>query len=172
MHIHMHMRDVHMHDTCTCTTCSCTTQKQPKYPSDVRTVSDVRTPRISFNAQSNITREYVSPPTHVKFDLVLYNQGGAFNPTTGNFTAPVSGTYVFYFQTESGNSHSSHSYIKVNHGEVCRAYIHSKQEHGSCQGIVHMFAGENAWVEPIYEDAYYTHNSSSFMGFLLSGDSH
>ncbi|XP_067687065.1 uncharacterized protein [Haliotis asinina] len=47
----------------------------------------------SVSLQSNILQSGQEPFT---FDTVDYNEGNAYNSATGMFTAPVSGTYVFW----------------------------------------------------------------------------
>uniref|UniRef100_A0A663F9X2 Elastin microfibril interfacer 1 n=1 Tax=Aquila chrysaetos chrysaetos TaxID=223781 RepID=A0A663F9X2_AQUCH len=48
-------------------------------------------PRIAFSAA--LSTQHAEPGT-VPFDQVLLNDGGAYDPETGTFTAPVSGRYL------------------------------------------------------------------------------
>ncbi|KAM6138096.1 LOW QUALITY PROTEIN: EMILIN-1 [Phoenicopterus ruber ruber] len=48
-------------------------------------------PRIAFSAALSTQR---TEPGTVPFDQVLLNDGGAYDPETGTFTAPVSGRYL------------------------------------------------------------------------------
>ncbi|KAM9240161.1 EMILIN-1 [Leptosomus discolor] len=48
-------------------------------------------PRIAFSAALSTQR---AEPGTVPFDQVLLNDGGAYDPETGTFTAPVSGRYL------------------------------------------------------------------------------
>ncbi|XP_074942536.1 EMILIN-1 isoform X2 [Phalacrocorax aristotelis] len=48
-------------------------------------------PRIAFSAALSTQR---TEPGTVPFDQVLLNDGGAYDPKTGTFTAPVSGRYL------------------------------------------------------------------------------
>ena len=130
---------------------------------------DVATPRVSFNARSTQSR-ILGAPAHVQFDEVLYNQGGAFNSHTGDFTAPVAGTYVFVFQTQSFLGDAS-SLIKANDVEICRTLIYDgdRFEQGSCPAVVHLNTGDRAWVEP-YGNTQSYNDHASFIGFLVSDD--
>ena len=124
------------------------------------------TPRVAFNARSSRDQS-LSPPAHMQFADVLYNQGGGFNSATGDFTAPVSGVYVFYFHAWCDSGHDANSYLNVRGREVCRAYILRGYNHGSCQAAVNMTAGDRAWVEPMLADMFYWTYAKSFTGFLL-----
>lgn len=53
---------------------------------------DADVPRLSFSAA--LTRPQANAGTIV-FNKVLVNEGKAYNPTTGTFTAPVNGRYFF-----------------------------------------------------------------------------
>ena len=133
--------------------------------------ADVATPRVSFNARST-QHQTPSPPAHVQFDEVLYNQGDAFSGHTGNFTAPVAGTYVFVFHIRTDSTSGAESVIKANGVEICRAIIQdgNSYEHGSCPAVVHLNTGDRVWVEPYGGRGYYQSHTSSFIGFLISDD--
>ena len=133
--------------------------------------ADATTPRVSFNAKATL-RQSVSAPAHLQFDQVLYNQGNAFDNNTGDFTAPVAGTYVFIFHTESYLNVGAHSYIMANGTEICRTDVYDSDgyELGSCSAVVHLSVGERVWVEPLGGPRYYYGQTTSFIGFLISDD--
>ena len=134
--------------------------------------TDLATPRVSFNARSTL-RQTLSAPAHLQFNQVLYNQGDAFNSHTGDFTAPVAGTYVFVFHTESMlPSGTAHSNVKANNVDICIVYISDSDgsEQGSCPAIVHLNSGDRVWVEPFTDGTSYQYYTASFIGFLLSDD--
>ena len=132
--------------------------------------TDAKTPLIGFNAQSRVDQPNLNPPTHVKFNNVLYNAGQGYDSSTGDFTAPLPGAYFLIFHTRSYDTGSAHSYMKVNGNEVCRAYIYNDLDHGSCHAVVHMAKGDKAWVEPFSENEYYIDHTTSFAGFLFYAD--
>ena len=129
----------------------------------------VATTPVAFNTRSLFSQR-ASGPIHLRFANVLYNKGDAFNSTTAEFTAPVSGIYVLYFHTRSNYDNRAHSRIKVQGRVVCTAFIENKYDHGSCQAAVHMAAGDRAWVEPYGSNMWYTARTTSFTGFLLFDD--
>ena len=130
---------------------------------------DAKTPLIGFNAQSTVAQK-LSPPTHVKFNNVLYNAGQGYDSSTGDFTAPLSGAYFLIFHTTAYSSNNANSCMKVNGNEVCRAYISNNYDHGSCHAVVHMAKGDKAWVEPYSINDYYSDHTTSFAGFLFYAD--
>ena len=58
---------------------------------------DKKTPTVVFNAKSVTQTSPTSGDTMV-FSSVLSNIGGAYSASTGQFTAPVDGTYGFTIQ--------------------------------------------------------------------------
>jgi hypothetical protein len=51
----------------------------------------------------------VTQDTPIAFSVALVNEGGAYNPTTGIFTAPYSGIYAFRIHFMGGKL-----YKKIN----------------------------------------------------------
>nr|KAG5692171.1 hypothetical protein BaRGS_008717 [Batillaria attramentaria] len=41
----------------------------------------------------------------LKFDNVMYNAGGGYDPVSGHFTAPSSGTYAFFLKATSAGEY-------------------------------------------------------------------
>lgn len=55
----------------------------------------VVTPHIVFSAMLGSSHLTVSVGQTLVFPTVLSNEGGGYDPSTGTFTAPVNGTYIF-----------------------------------------------------------------------------
>jgi hypothetical protein len=66
--------------------------------------------------------------TPIPFNVVRFNEGGAFNGATGIFTAPANGKYFFsfvglaYLPTNSAPSHYLGISLYVNSGEIGKAF--------------------------------------------------
>jgi hypothetical protein len=130
---------------------------------------DARTPPVGFNAQLTVDR-LLGAPSHIKFDNVLYNAGGGYSNYTGDFMAPVAGTYYFAFHAMSGPHNWAYSMIKVNGFVKCYVDINRGYEHGSCFALAHLRKDDHAWVEPWGADRFYTKDTTSFAGFLINAD--
>ena len=59
--------------------------------------------------------------------------------------------------------------IMVNGSMLCRVTSPVPNDVGSCQGIRHMAAGDQAWVQAYNGTNTFKANASSFTGFLLAG---
>ena len=111
----------------------------------------------------------------LRFDAVVTNEGGAYNPSTGVFTAPVSGLYVFYAQIVKDTDHGwlhwvidkAGTALCLNHLMSSRAYDKS-----SCQASVPLQKGQTVFVRRHSgnETIVVGGDFCSFTGFLLSGD--
>ena len=59
----------------------------------------------------------------VVFDQVIHNQGDGYNPATGIFTAPVTGTYIFTVSVMTVNKDNYvHLQLMANKKEVGRVF--------------------------------------------------
>jgi hypothetical protein len=64
----------------------------------------VTTPKVAFNAYSSTGGNYGADETII-FPVVLLNEGGGYNESTGIFTAPVAGMYQFSLQICNARSY-------------------------------------------------------------------
>ena len=51
--------------------------------------------------------ETINAGSIIRFSKVITNIGGAYDPTTSQFTCPVKGLYVFIITVESGDGHKT-----------------------------------------------------------------
>ena len=71
------------------------------YSSSLHHADDAQTP-IGFSVGSSTADvQGLGLLQTVKFDDVHYNAGNGYDPITGAFTAPLSGTYVFFLQVRA-----------------------------------------------------------------------
>ncbi|XP_046565216.1 otolin-1-like [Haliotis rubra] len=89
--------------------------------------------------------------THLKFDNILYNQGEAYNKTTGIFTAPVSGTYLFWAYVMSRAKPNMD--VRILKGSTLIGLGHTRL--GSVYGVAsittatHLVHGDQVWISII-----------------------
>ena len=106
----------------------------------------------------------------------MINNGNHYHPTDGVFVAPISGVYMFAWNTLAFNNKYSLTELRVE-SEVKGAV----GSHGgsnqyiprSASLLCHIKKGEHVWVQTSDGAANYINNwnnSPSFMGFLLQKD--
>ncbi|KAL4235757.1 hypothetical protein ACF0H5_004149 [Mactra antiquata] len=83
----------------------------------------------------------------IPFDEVKYNYGNGYDPSTGIFTAPKSGTYLFNFNVQSTYSMDAHVCLIVD-GTLRLTAVAGKGHRitGGNTGIAYMEEGMMAWV--------------------------
>ncbi|XP_071085772.1 multimerin-2-like isoform X1 [Haliotis cracherodii] len=127
---------------------------------------------VAFHAHSPPGK----PPsnTPLTFSQVDYNAGSAYN-NTGKFTAPVSGTYMFWTQLELFGSHKYLFVLIMKSGGVKLAAGLAQTDPGindadaSAVTVTHLNKGEEAWVEiSVSNGIYGGHGTSYFGGVMLS----
>ncbi|XP_048258293.1 multimerin-2-like isoform X1 [Haliotis rufescens] len=129
---------------------------------------------VAFQAQS---QPIFSPSgTPLTFLDVDYNAGSAYNNKTSKFTAPVSGTYMFWTQLEMSGIYSN-MYVRIMKSGVNvaagRVETHSTVGNVDASAVTvnHLNKGEEVWVEISFPSLIAGENGSSYFGgVMLSAD--
>ena len=117
----------------------------------------------------------VSSGNTIIFDHVEVNQQNGYNSTTGTFTAPVSGLYLFSFygmSADTGNSFGIRAYKNGDTYEMFWPYTHhhagSPHKHVSGTQIVPMNTGDTFLFKVQAATLYGGSNGhNSFVGYLI-----
>ncbi|KAM6914383.1 complement C1q-like protein 2 [Lycodopsis pacificus] len=133
-------------------------------------------PQVAFSAtltesdSGNIGPFPIAAP--LKYKKVFSNTGNGYNPSTGIFTALVSGTYFFRFSMH--NSHVSNSAVSLMKNterlvSVWDAVKSDGNDMGSNAVVIALQAGDSMYVElhanrEVYDDVLHY---NTFTGFLL-----
>jgi hypothetical protein len=107
----------------------------------------------------------------VKFTTVLLDIGDAFNPSTGEFTAPYNATYFFLASSEDESS-SRYTYmaLMVDNTELDRVYTDTQPVYipASIHATARLTQGQKAWVQARGSSNYFASGYTAFSGFLIS----
>ena len=105
----------------------------------------------------------------VVFRTITTNQGNGYNNTTGRFTAPLKGVYVFDIFYTIPASADLYFAIQVNGNTVCAAYAVENWDVGVCSAVVQLELGDVVNVKmtcceggSLWQPEY----NSGFSGFL------
>ncbi|XP_061195164.1 uncharacterized protein LOC133203388 [Saccostrea echinata] len=86
--------------------------------------TDVNT-RISFTAGRTATKQDWTVGERIVFTAVIDSQGGGYNASTGIFTVPKNGTYLFFCNILTYANHNFNADIVVNGHTKERIQVHS-----------------------------------------------
>lgn len=129
-----------------------TTQLQPAF-------------RVRFNGSASFTNG--SP---ILFDTIDYNTGGCYSTSTGRFTAPVTGKYIFYAQLLGNNSAQRGYFFISKNGDSSTELSGTVEFYNSVNGlaILDLVAGDYVMCYP-QVSVWYTSpsNQDFFTGYLL-----
>jgi len=131
---------------------------------------------VAFKArQLDAVSRYYTTGERLVYKVVLLNEGGGYDNSTGYFTAPRSGTYLFTAQVCSGDGTLAVVNIMANNIPV-GTVIHedatgSWVDCGSGSGIAILSKGQRAWVQTTHSYTSTLGNSltswNSFTGVLI-----
>jgi len=132
--------------------------------------------KIAFHASlSSVIRGTTNGQTIV-FDQVDTNLGGGYNGTTGVFTAPVAGAYVFsltfYMWYSSSYASAGQLSIMQNNVQSIRVLVEldSNADDGTASGttVLSLNKGDQVHVQASSANMFIRGNKFSFLsGFLL-----
>uniref|UniRef100_A0A671K4J8 Caprin-2-like n=1 Tax=Sinocyclocheilus anshuiensis TaxID=1608454 RepID=A0A671K4J8_9TELE len=131
--------------------------------------------RVAFSAArtANFAPGTLDQP--ISFDLLHTNLGDMFDTTTGRFTCPAAGAYVFIFHILK-LAISVPLYINLMRNEevMVSAYANDgapDHETGSNHAVLQLFQGDQVWLR-LHRGAIYgsSWKYSTFSGFLLYQD--
>ncbi|KAK7481437.1 hypothetical protein BaRGS_00027288 [Batillaria attramentaria] len=128
--------------------------------------------RVSFHALLT-PREYHVNETLAPSHIYL-NDGNAFDASTGVFTAPLNGTYIFIANIAtsllSNRTMELAVYMYVDNTvvNVCYSNHPDYTIQGSCQAVVRLSVGQRVWLKNSYAESWYV--DSYFSGALLHAD--
>ena len=106
------------------------------------------TPPVAFKARLNVNSA-VTVGQVIVFPTVIFNEGSAYNPSTGKFTASVSGTYIFTiaFCVYSSKRLVVSIMIEGKKYSTSLFYGDSNHECLSADTVAIVKAGQSVWVE-------------------------
>ncbi|XP_065927102.1 putative leucine-rich repeat-containing protein DDB_G0290503 isoform X1 [Magallana gigas] len=111
------------------------------------------------------------------FPAVIYSEGTGYNPSTGIFTAPTAGTYVFYVSVQSANQKYIYLDIVMNGYSKVKAMAWygsgssiSIYQTGTNLVILHLQTGDRVWVKRSAGTGYQSNfiPITTFSGFKLN----
>ncbi|XP_067670224.1 adventurous-gliding motility protein Z-like [Haliotis asinina] len=111
--------------------------------------------------------------TALTFNKTRYNAGSAFNTSTGKFSAPESGTYMFWTKLEMVETNTYMNVYIMKSGRVPMAggYVATDANiyvaDGSAVAVDHLSKGEEVWVEVSSRHNLYDGNKSSYFGGVM-----
>ncbi|XP_042270102.1 inner ear-specific collagen-like [Thunnus albacares] len=130
-------------------------------------------PSIQSAFSAVLTSSFPPPNAPVVFSHLLYNIQGSYDPSTGLYTAPINGTYVFSYHLtvhervlKVGLFHNFMPVVKTTDPKVLGTTSHSV--------ILHLARGDRVWIQvkdSITNGMYAgSEGSSTFSGYLLHPD--
>lgn len=105
------------------------------------------------------------------FNKVISNVGNGYSKSTGVFTAPVAGTYVFYFAAVEKKTQDLGLDIVLNSVSKVRLIGNNQAgfQTGTNMVVLTLKRQDRVWVKHSYGKGYHTHSVPlvTFSGFML-----
>ncbi|KAL4222583.1 Complement C1q-like protein 2 [Mactra antiquata] len=127
---------------------------------------------VGFSARVSQHVKNLTAHQPIKFGNVITNIGNYYNPTSGMFFVPVTGTYLFYVNILSEANNNIETELVQDGSSLAEIYSGAGKFHGAGSNFViaNVTKGKNVWVK--VHAAYSTDMSvhccwSTFSGYLL-----
>ena len=105
------------------------------------------------------------------FNSVILNVGNGYNPSTGVFTSPMTGTYVFYVTAVEYNKQDLYVDIVLNSVSKVRTLAENSAafQTGTNMVVLNLQKGDSVWVSYAGGKGYYTGSVpiTTFTGLLV-----
>lgn len=131
-------------------------------------------PKSAFSV--GITSSYPTEQAPIKFNKVLFNEGGHYNPETGKFICAYPGIYYFSYDITLANKHLAIGLVQNGQYQI-KTFDANTGNHDVASGSIVMFLNpeDEVWLEIFYRDqnglfADPGWADSLFSGFLIYAD--
>ena len=107
-------------------------------------------PTVSVKVRLSQDVTLSSVHQRVVYDVIVMNEGSAYDPTTGIFRAPVNGTYMFAATACARNKNQITLYIVKDQQKVIGELQSGDDYYKDCNSEVstaYLTAGSTVWVE-------------------------
>ncbi|XP_060594054.1 putative leucine-rich repeat-containing protein DDB_G0290503 [Ruditapes philippinarum] len=126
--------------------------------------------KVAFSARLTKKQSYYVKNERIVFDEVFYNHGGGYSSSTGIFTAPKSGTYLFTYNIQSSVLGDAHVVLKVNWLTRTSVVVDKGADNNSGNsGIGYVRKGEKVWLATASSDSVFfiSPYRTTFNGILI-----
>ena len=140
----------------------------------VRNVQNLET-ESAFSVYLSHEEKSLSHNHILKFDGVVLNNGNDYKPTTGIYTVPVTGIYVFHFYIETYSTEKLIAALMVDGVQQSSAIVEVRGDPSSLSGgntlVIRLVAGQSVWIENRNDNQDYYGSSeyrlTTFSGYYL-----
>lgn len=131
-------------------------------------------PKSAFSV--GITSSYPTEKIPIKFNKVLFNEGGHYNTQTGKFICAYPGIYYFSYDITLANKHLAIGLVQNGQYRI-KTFDANTGNHDVASGSTVMYLNpeDEVWLEIFYQDQNGLFSDpgwadSLFSGFLLYAD--
>ncbi|XP_066529271.1 complement C1q tumor necrosis factor-related protein 7 [Hoplias malabaricus] len=131
-------------------------------------------PKSAFSV--GITSSYPAEQKPIKFNKVLFDEGGHYNPQTGKFVCAYPGIYYFCYDITLANKHLAIGLVQNGQYRI-KTFDANTGNHDVASGSTVMYLNpeDEVWLEIFYKDQNGLFSDpgwadSLFSGFLLYAD--